>query len=74
MMIGRLSVNSLTEANAMVDKIKTYETKAAAGAWQTQLMAVADNADDGGYFDQISDQVMSCCVPTTSLPRKSIMG
>lgn len=63
MMIGRLSVNSLADANTMVDKIKTYETKAAAGAWQTQVMAVADNADAGGYFDQISDQVMSCCVP-----------
>ena len=74
MMIGRLSVNSLADANAMVDKIKTYETKAAAGAWQTQLMAVADNADEGGYFDQISDQVMSCCVPTAFATTKVYYG
>jgi len=58
----------------MVDKIKNYETKAAAGAWQTQVMAVADNADAGGYFDQISDQVMSCCVPAEFATTKVYYG
>ena len=46
MMIGRLSVNTLGEANAMVDKITAYEALAPeAEAWQRQALFVADDAE-----------------------------
>jgi hypothetical protein len=34
-----------------------------AGSWQTEVLAVADNADGGGNFPVLSDGVLGCCVP-----------
>jgi len=62
MMLGRLSVNSRDEASAFVNKIEAYEQNPP-GNWQTQVLAVADNADSGGAFDQLSDALLASCLP-----------
>lgn len=51
--IGRITANTLAEAEAAVSKIILYEQSQLAGAsWQNNLLFVADNADDGGNFYQ----------------------
>jgi len=41
--IGRLSVQSLEEAEAMVDKIIAYDRDPETGPWQAQILLVADD-------------------------------
>jgi hypothetical protein len=50
MLIGRLPVNSLAEAQTVVDKIVNYETQPFPGGWNANAAFVADNADSGGDF------------------------
>ena len=64
MIISRLSVNSAAEASAMVSKILAYEQTPVPGAWQQQVLAVADNADSAGNFPVISDNLLSDCLPS----------
>jgi len=61
MMLGRMAVNSAAEAQAMVNKTIAYETSPA-GDWQKQVLLVADNADAGGNFPALSNNLMSCCM------------
>jgi hypothetical protein len=62
MMIGRISVNTSTEANAFINKIMAYEQNPNSGSWQQQILTVADNADSGGNFPFLSDYVLDCCL------------
>jgi hypothetical protein len=55
LLIGRLPVNSLAEAQAVVNKIIAYETALPSGSWQQTALLVADNADDGGDFPAESE-------------------
>ena len=64
MMLGRLAVNSAAEADAVVAKIIAYETTPPAGDWRQQVLAVTDNADSGGNYSFISDNLISCCIPS----------
>lgn len=57
MHLGRLPANSLTDAQAMVDKIIVYETTPADGTWNQTVLFIADNADQGGNFPLNSDKV-----------------
>ncbi len=43
--VGRLPVNSSTEANDVIDKIINYESPAAFGPWRTNMTYVADDVD-----------------------------
>ena len=47
--IGRFPVQTLTEANDMVDKVKNYNGKMAFGDWRNKVTFIADDgdADDG---------------------------
>ena len=51
--IGRLPVVSNAELQAMIDKIKAYESSQ--GAWTATELMIADNDDDGGAFAAGSD-------------------
>lgn len=62
MMLGRLSVNSVAEASAFVNKIVAYEQNPVPGDWQQQVLAVADNADGAGNFAYMSDNLLTCCL------------
>jgi hypothetical protein len=50
--IGRLSVQSLDEAQAMVDKIITYDREPEVGPWQTQILLVADDITNPQFPSQ----------------------
>lgn len=63
MMLGRLAVNSITEADAFVQKIIRYEQNLVPGEWQENILTVADNADSGGNFALFSDELINCCLP-----------
>lgn len=43
--IGRIPVDNLDEAKAMVNKIKVYESTNALGAWRNKLVYAADDSD-----------------------------
>lgn len=45
--VGRLPVNTLAEANAMVDKICTYMDDKVLGKWKSQILFLADDGDHG---------------------------
>ena len=55
--IGRLPVSSVSETQAVVAKIVNYETDPAFGTWNSRVLFVADNTDEGGPFADISDGV-----------------
>jgi len=50
MLIGRLPVNTLAEAQTVVDKIVQYETRPFPGGWNSNVVFVADNPDTAGDF------------------------
>lgn len=50
MMIGRLPVNSLADANAMVSKLVAYENLAGDQAWRRNLLLSSDDAFSGETF------------------------
>jgi len=54
LLIGRLPVKTLAEAQAMVDKIVRYETLPAPGGWNRAVTFVADDDDPaaGSFADQ----------------------
>lgn len=46
--MGRFPVKTLTEAMAMVDKIKAYKSPESLGPWRISTTLVTDNEDDAG--------------------------
>lgn len=48
--IGRLCVNTIDEATAVVNKIETYLNNQDAGDWRTQITYVADDGDNNVHM------------------------
>jgi len=63
LMLGRLPVNSLAEAQTVINKIVNYETSPAGGLWNNTLTFVADNADAAGDFPAKA-QAQANLIPT----------
>lgn len=63
MILGRLAVNNTKEADAVVEKIISYETTPMPGDWREEILAVTDNPDSAGNFYLISDNLLECCLP-----------
>ena len=60
LLLGRLPVNTLAEAQTVMDKIVQYETRPAPGMWNSNVALVADDPDPGaGNFPADSDLVAS---------------
>ena len=74
MMLGRLVVNTSAEADAIVQKIITYETNPPAGDWRNQFLAVTDDPDYAGTYNVISDNLVNCCVPSSYSTSKVYYG
>jgi hypothetical protein len=74
MYIGRLPVNSVSETSAMVNKILSYEQTPAQGDWNTQLTFMADNADEGGNFPVLSDNIADHYLPAIYFAEKIYYG
>jgi hypothetical protein len=64
MFIGRLPVNSVSETTDMVNKILAYDQNPSQGDWNTRLTFVADNADSGGNFPDLSNNIADHYVPS----------
>ncbi len=65
MILGRLSVNSPSEADVVIDKIINYETYPVEGDWLEQILAIADNTDPAGNFSQMSETLLNTYFPET---------
>lgn len=74
MMLGRLSVNTPAEAAAFVDKILAFEQNSPEEDWRKAVLTVADNEDTAGDFDQISDDLLNCCLSNPYQPARVYLG
>jgi hypothetical protein len=61
--VGRLAVNTLAEANIVVDKIAAYDETLRSVPWQRQALFVADNPDSAGDFPRLSDEIIAGYLP-----------
>jgi len=74
MMIGRIAVNLAQEAEAFIGKIIAYEQNQSFEDWKFQLLAVADDADGGGNFPLISDNLIADELPISFEAEKVYLG
>jgi hypothetical protein len=56
LLLGRLPVQTVEEAQIVVDKIVHYETEPFPGGWNADVLLVADDADAAGDFAASSDE------------------
>lgn len=61
--VGRLAVNTLAEAEVVVDKIINYDETLRSAPWQRQAVFVSDNADSAGNFPLVSDEIIAGYLP-----------
>lgn len=72
--VGRLAVNTLAEAQAVVDKIITYDEGVRAEAWQKRTVFVADDADSAGDFQALTDEIIAEKLPADLTPQRIYLG
>lgn len=72
LMIGRLSVNTVPEANSIISKIIGYETNPPEGDWKRQILAVTDNLDPGAHYPLLSDGLLRDYFPTEPFEAKKV--
>lgn len=63
MLIGRLAVNSITQANTVVDKIIRYETDPIPGGWNANHLFVSDDPDHAGNFHANANLAYDALIP-----------
>ena len=73
MMLGRITVNTASEAAAYVNKIKAYEGNTPSD-WQKQILMVADNDETGNLFTVNANAMATCCIPATHTLTKVYLG
>jgi len=61
--VGRIAVNNLDEANAVVDKITTYNENERERYWQRRAVFVADHDPMSGDFAELSEKVIRKYMP-----------
>ena len=74
MMLGRLPVNNISEANVLVNKIIGYEDAPVPGEWNRQILLIADNADSAGDFAYSSDYLWTAYQLDTYAAEKMHLG
>lgn len=62
MALGRLPVNSLAEAQAVISKIVQAETNPAPGLWNSVVTFLSDNADEAGNFPATSQTLAAAYI------------
>ena len=63
LMLGRLSVNTVSEAQSIINKIIAYETNPPKGDWKRQILAVTDNLDIA-HYPLISESLLQDYFPS----------
>ncbi len=61
--VGRLTVNTVAEADVVVDKIVGYDQTMRLQPWQRQALFVSDNPDSAGDFPTVSDEIIAGYLP-----------
>lgn len=74
MMLGRLPVSTLTEAQQVVSKIINYETQPLEGDWHKNWLFISDNADSAGNFPVLSDAMLASYKPNNYSVQKAYLG
>jgi len=73
--VGRLAVTSLDEAQAVVDKIVTYDEGLRSQPWQQTSLFVADNLDHAaGDFPGLSDKTIANRIPADLSVQRLYLG
>ncbi len=72
--VGRLAVNSLAEAEIVVDKIVAYDQGFREQTWQRAALFVADDADGAGDFPAVSDVIIRTRLPADLTPQRIYLG
>jgi hypothetical protein len=77
--IGRLTINSLSDARIAVDKIITYESDINKGAWQNLITMVADDqltttTNEGNYHVDQSEDLANNYIPVSFDINKIYLG
>ena len=70
MLIGRLPVNDLAEAQTVISKIVGYEQSPEPSFWNSNITFVADDPDGGGDFISSSERLLASYIPPTLVPRR----
>ena len=74
MNIGRLPVQASAEASVVINKILNYEQSPPDGNWNENVLFVADDADGGGSFDTLSDDIADNYLPAAYAAQKVYLG
>ena len=74
MMIGRLAVNTAAELTNTINKLSSYEAMPAFQDWQSRLLVIADNTDEGGNFSALAQSLIACCVTPNYQPERVYLG
>jgi hypothetical protein len=73
MMLGRIAVSTINEAQNFIDKIVDFESET--GDWQYQVLAVADNQESGDPpFAGISEDLLNDYLPPSYQVEKVYLG
>lgn len=70
MLIGRLPVKTLAEAQTVIDKIVQYEAQPLPGGWNADVALVADDPDGAGDFAAESEIVATNYITSPFAPRR----
>ncbi len=73
MIIGRIAVNTLEEAQGVVDKILSYSSQPPA-PWQQRALMAADNPDEAGNFPVLSDALITGEIPSYISVTRAYLG
>jgi hypothetical protein len=74
MHIGRLPARTPAEAGAMVAKIIGYDQVTSTERWTWRSLFVADDADTGGAFPDLSNDLIDQSFPASNEPRRAHLG
>ncbi len=73
LMLGRLPVSSLSEAEQLVDKLIAYDRLPLSQPWQQRLLLVADNPDAAGDFPSLAEDMAALAAPSLN-PTRFYLG
>ncbi len=68
--VGRIPVNNLDEANAVVDKLVTYDENVRNHYWQRRAAFVADYDPPAGDFARLSEEIITNYLPGDLIPQR----
>jgi hypothetical protein len=68
--LGRIPVNTLDEANAVIDKLISYDETKRFAYWQRQAIFVADHDPAAGDFAGKSDEIIQNHLPDDLIPHR----